>query len=81
MISSLERGSYYLQLGAFSREDAVRQELARLDNGLPVVVMNAGSGDRPVYRILIGPLNLGESGAMLHRFRLTHRDAFVRQGT
>ena len=80
-INRLEEGMYYLQIGAYSQPDSVHAEISSLDNNLPVVIMNAGTANEPVYRVLIGPLNLGESGAMMHRFRNTHRDAFIRQGT
>ncbi|MCL2094303.1 MAG: hypothetical protein FWH12_08960 [Treponema sp.] len=80
LITRLESGMYYLQIGAYSEPDAVRSELAAIDEGLPKAIMNAGTDERLIYRVLIGPLNLGESGAMLHRFRTTHADAFVRQG-
>jgi hypothetical protein len=43
--------------------------------------MNSGTMEKPVYRILIGPVNLGESGALLQRFKLRYNDAFVRQGS
>ena len=80
MIDTLESGMYYLQIGAYSRIDAVEAEISAIDRSLPVAIMSIGSSDNPIYRILIGPMNLGESGAMLHRFRTTHSDAFVRQG-
>jgi len=81
LISTLEEGKYYLQIAAYSNEEAVRYELSRIDSSLPRAVMNAGSPENPVYRVLIGPVNLGESGALLYRFRNTHRDAFVRTGS
>lgn len=81
LISSLEKGKYYLQIAAFSKEETVESELAKIDNRLPRAVMNAGTAEKPVYRILIGPVNLGESGALLQRFKLDFKDAFIRQGT
>ena len=80
-ISSLERGKYYVQIAAYSKIETVESELAKIDYRLPRAVMSAGSPDKPVYRILIGPLNLGESGALLQRFKLDFKDAFVRQGS
>ena len=80
LIASLEKGSCYLQIGAYSNADSVRAELAKLDAALPVAIMNAGTGDKPVYRILIGPVNSGEGGALLQRFRGSYQDAFLRQG-
>ena len=80
LISCLEKGKYYLQIAAYSKEETVRSEISKIDNNLPVAVMNAGNPEKPVYRILIGPVNLGESGALLQRFKVSHKDAFVRLG-
>jgi hypothetical protein len=80
LISDLERGMYYLQIAAYSKAETVHSELAKLDRNLPVAIMNAGSLESPIFRILVGPVNLGESGALLHRLRTTHKDVFVRQG-
>jgi hypothetical protein len=77
---SLERGLYYVQLAAFGNADAVNPEISRIDNRLPVLVMDAGTAQTPLYRVLIGPLSLGEAGAIVQRFRSTHSDAFVRVG-
>ena len=81
LISSLEKGRYYLQIAAYSKAETVQSEISRIDSSLPVAVMNAGSEEKPVYRILIGPVNLGESGALLQRFKGSYKDAFVRLGT
>ena len=81
LITSLEKGKYYLQIAAYSKAETVKSEISKIDNNLPVAIMNAGSAEKPVYRILIGPVNLGESGALLQRFRGTYKDAFVRQGS
>ena len=80
LISHLDRGMYYIQIAAYSRPEAVSREITGIDNNLPIKIMNAGSTSEPVYRILIGPLNLGESGAVFERFRHSHRDAFIRYG-
>ena len=87
MISSLQRGKYYVQIAAYASAEAVQYELSRIeriDSNLTreVVVMRGMTAHYgPVYQILIGPLNLGESGALLQRFRITHRDAFIRSGS
>ena len=80
VISNLESGMYYIQIGAYSIIDTVEYELSKHSNVYPMVVQDAGTPGNPVYRVLVGPLNLGESGAMLHRFRGIYSDAFVRQG-
>ena len=79
-IRTLEMGKYYVQIVAFSNAEAVNPEISRIDRRLPITVMDAGTQQSPLYRILIGPLTLGEAGAMVHRFRSTHSDAFVRVG-
>ncbi|MDR2020689.1 MAG: SPOR domain-containing protein [Treponema sp.] len=80
VISRLEAGKYYLQLGAFSKAEAVESELNRIGRTYPLAVQNGGSPENPVYRILLGPVNLGESGALLRRFKGSgYEDAFIRQ--
>jgi cell division septation protein DedD len=77
--ADLERGKYYLQLAAYNRADSVEKELARIGGSWPLAVQAAGSPEKPLYRILVGPVNLGESGALLRRFRGSgYADAFVR---
>jgi len=77
-ISRLDRGQYYVQVAALSA-DHVENALTQIDrNYKPVVYMN---GDN-MFRILIGPLNQGESAAILARFKsIGYRDAFVRRGS
>ncbi|MDR2209998.1 MAG: SPOR domain-containing protein [Spirochaetaceae bacterium] len=80
-VSDLERGKYYLQIGAYSQIGAVEQELARVDKNYPLAVQCTGVPGKPVYRILVGPVNQGESGALLRNFQSRgYRDAFVRRG-
>jgi len=81
LISSLEKGKYYLQIAAYSKAESVQSEIAKLDKQFPLAIMKAGNAGKPVYRILIGPVNLGESGALLQRFKTSYKDAFVRLGT
>jgi hypothetical protein len=79
VIGELEKGQYYLQLGAYSKPDVLESSVAKLDKNYPLGVQTAGSPDKPVYRLLLGPVNLGESGALLQRFKGSgYRDAFVR---
>jgi cell division septation protein DedD len=82
VISRLEQGKYYLQLAAFSRAEAVEQELSRIDKSYPLAVQAGGSPEQPLYRVLVGPVNLGESGALLLRFKGNGwGDAFIRNGS
>ncbi|MDR2053204.1 MAG: SPOR domain-containing protein [Treponema sp.] len=80
VISSLERGKYYLQLAAYTLRELVETELLKISTVYPLAVQEGGSAGKPLYRILIGPVNLGESGALLQRFKVSgYRDAFIRK--
>jgi len=78
-VPRLTQPGYYVQLGAFrtaeSTENAIRQTIRQIENYGPVVYTD---GDN-LYRILLGPLNQGESAAVLQRFKsIGYKDAFVR---
>jgi hypothetical protein len=80
-VGELESGKYYLQLGAYSKTEAVEQEIAKIEKNLPLAIQHTGGADKPVYRILVGPVNHGESGALLQRFKgIGYKDAFIRRG-
>jgi hypothetical protein len=79
LISSLERGKWYVQLGVYSRPDNVEDEIIRIGSAYPVAVQNIGTDTSPMFRVLLGPLNQGECGAILQRFKsIGYPDAFVR---
>ena len=79
LISSLEQGKWYVQLAAYKRVDHVEDEISRIGTAYPVAVQNVGTDTNPMFRILLGPLNQGESGAMLQRVKsIGYADAFVR---
>jgi hypothetical protein len=82
VVEDLEKGRYYLQLRAFGKSELVEAELSRIGKDYPLVIQNAGGETAAsVYRILVGPVSLGESGALLHRFKsIGYADAFIRQG-
>jgi len=77
-ISHLDRGQYYVQVAALSA-DNVEPAIRAIDRSYSPVVYKNGDN---MYRILIGPLNQGESAAILARFKsIGYRDAFVRRGS
>ncbi|MFP3088802.1 SPOR domain-containing protein [Treponema sp. TIM-1] len=81
VISSLEKGKYYLQLRAFGQIELVEAELSRIGKNYPLVIQPSEGSNGSVYRILLGPVGLGESGALLQRFKsIGYGDAFIRQG-
>jgi len=77
-IDRLDRGKYYVQVAALSA-DMVENMLKQIDSKFAPVVFRGADN---VYRILIGPLNQGESAAILVRFKsIGYKDAFVRKGS
>ncbi|MDR0668681.1 MAG: SPOR domain-containing protein [Treponema sp.] len=81
VITEMEKGKYYVQLGAFRSIASVESALLTINPGYPLNVQNSGSADEPMYRLLVGPVNLGESGALVRRFKGSgYRDAYIRSG-
>ena len=79
LISSLAPGKWYVQIGVYARPDNVEDEISRIGTAYPVAIQNIGTDTNPMFRVLLGPLNQGESGAMLQRFKsIGYADAFVR---
>jgi len=77
-IDRLDRGKYYVQVAALSG-DLVENTLNKIDRSFAPVVFKGADN---LYRILIGPLNQGESAAILVRFKsIGYKDAFVRKGS
>ncbi|MCL2879459.1 MAG: SPOR domain-containing protein [Treponema sp.] len=80
LINSIQQGKFYVQLGAYTDTDLVQQEISRIGQSYPVVILNTASTGTQVYRILVGPLTQGESAAVLQRFKSTgYTDAFIRR--
>jgi hypothetical protein len=80
VISRLDKDKYYLHLGAYTRVELAEAALSRIEEFYPLVVQTGGTFEKPLYRILLGPVNLGEGGALLQRFkRGGYRDAFLKQ--
>lgn len=78
----LSRESFYLQLAAFSEAKAAARLKDDLSRIYPVTVYLTETTERPVYKVLVGPLNQDESGALLYQFKVRgFPDAFVRAGT
>ncbi|WP_010255436.1 SPOR domain-containing protein [Treponema primitia] len=77
--NQLEGGKYYVQIGAFTQPDTLEVAVTRINRRYPLTVQPGGSHNSLVYRLLIGPLNVGESGAVLQRVKSNgYPDAFVR---
>ncbi|GHV16703.1 hypothetical protein FACS189493_3020 [Spirochaetia bacterium] len=79
-ITTLERGKYYVQIAAYSQAASVESALSRIGRSYPLLVQNGGSPDRPLYRILLGPVSFGEGNALVQRFKGNgYPDVFIRR--
>lgn len=75
-IYELARGQYYVQLAALDSAESVESTVDQIDRNYKPVVYKDGDH---WYRVLLGPLNQGESAAILQRFKsIGYKDAFVR---
>ncbi|MDR2596366.1 MAG: SPOR domain-containing protein [Treponema sp.] len=75
-ITKLERGCYYVQIASYDNLESVENALKQIDRRYsPVIYMSNDT----TYCILLGPLNQGESAAILQRFKsIGYKKAFIR---
>jgi hypothetical protein len=67
-----------VQIGAFTKPDTLEIAVARARRSYPLAVQTGGSS-AALYRLLIGPLNAGESAAVAQSVRNSgFPDAFIR---
>jgi hypothetical protein len=75
-IKSLNKDSYYVQLAASKDRSVLEKDAGQFNDGYPFAVQSVP--DKP-YRLLLGPLNEGESNAVLARVSIEgYSDAFIR---
>jgi len=76
-IYELAQGWYYVQVAALDSVESVESTVDKIDRSYQPVVYKDGDH---WYRVLLGPLNQGESAAILQRFKsIGYKDAFVRR--
>lgn len=81
IVRQLESSSYYLQLGVFSRPASAQRAMRQLGERFPFAVYPTESEDSTLYKVLVGPLNEDEKGAVLYWVRANgYGDAFLRRG-
>ncbi|TVQ27068.1 MAG: hypothetical protein EA383_03575 [Spirochaetaceae bacterium] len=81
LVETLEPGSFYLQIGAWSRIESVEAVTRDLSDVYPLVITRVETEERTLYRVFVGPLGADERGLALFNIRtLGFRDAFVRRG-
>jgi hypothetical protein len=83
MIKGLAKGSFYIQVGVFGTNDALKSAIAGFKSTYPLAVESVStSKGGAAYRLFIGPLSRDEGGVVLLRIRaLGFKDAYLRQGS
>lgn len=77
----LEKGRYYIQIGAYASEAAARDASYRLGPRFSTVVQKTTDKGRDTWRVFVGPLSRDESGVALVKVRsMGFKDAFVKSG-
>ena len=75
---SLPSRTYFVQLGAYSTRNLAERLAGDLTQRYSVTILPASSGGRLFYKVLVGPLNVDESGTLLYQFRSSgFKDAFI----
>jgi len=74
----LPSSSYFVQIGAYSTRNLAEKLAGGLPQTYSVTILPASSGGRQFYKVLVGPLNVDESGTLLYQFRSRgFKDAFI----
>jgi hypothetical protein len=74
----LPSSSYFVQIGAYSTRNLAEKLAGDLTQTYSVTILPASSGGRQFYKVLVGPLNVDESGTLLYQFRSRgFKDAFI----
>ena len=83
VVAGLEKGAFYIQLGAYTDLPALELAAARvMDLGTVLAERIAGKDGKTAWRLVLGPLGRDESGVALLRAKsLGFRDAFLKKGT
>jgi cell division protein FtsN len=78
LFETLPSRTYFVQLGAYSTRNLAENLAGDLTRSYSVTILPADSGGRRLYRVLVGPLNVDESGTLLYQFRSRgFKDAFI----
>jgi rare lipoprotein A (peptidoglycan hydrolase) len=77
--AQLPSRTYFVQLGAYSTRTLAEKLAGDLTKNYSVTILPASSGGRNFYKVLVGPLNVDESGTLLYQFRSRgFKDAFIK---
>lgn len=80
VIDRLEPGKYYVQIAVYKDSVNVREVYTRFGKKYPVAVQRSSVAGSQAMKVLIGPVNKDEYGAVLEYFQKNgFKDAFIRQ--
>lgn len=81
-LDGMKVGSWYVQIGLFGTEDALRQAIKAAAKQFPVLYETVVDPKGQVrYRLYVGPLGRDEGGLILTRIKgLGYKDAVLRKG-
>ncbi len=81
-LDGMKAGSWYVQIGLFGTEDALRQAIKAAARQFPVLYETVVDSKGQVrYRLYVGPLGRDEGGLILTRIKgLGYKDAVLRKG-
>jgi len=79
---ALEKGRYYIQVGAFGSEALAKDSAGKLKTGYAILIQKTSVKSKDTWRVFVGPLSRDESGVALVRVRaMGYKDAFVKSGS
>ena len=78
LTETLPSRTYFVQLGAYSTRNLAEKLAGDLTHSYSVTILPSSAGGRLFYKVLVGPLNVDESGTLLYQFRSSgFKDAFI----
>ncbi len=79
---ALEKGRYYIQVGAYGSEAMAKDSAGKLKTGYAILIQKTSAKGKDTWRLYVGPLSRDESGVALVRVRaMGYKDAFVKSGS
>lgn len=77
----LEKGRYYIQVGAYGTEAGAKDIASGLGKAFSALIEKSTIRGKDSWKVYVGPLSRDESGVALVRVRsLGYKDAFVKSG-
>ena len=74
----LQLSYIFVQLGAYASRSSAEKLAGNLTQNYSITILPTDSEGRRFYKVLVGPLNVDESGTLLYQFRSRgFKDAFI----